>query len=152
MSDRRLWAVDPGLAEAYRQIKPEFEQQFPGCTLTVGQGFRTPAMQVSAKSHGRSPFDGTTSFSKHQAFPALALDALILDEGGQMLEDGTDPRYRWLGERFEQLGFVWGGRFVHPRPDWDHFEVSGPKPTRADAEVGLSAYQAAVEADPTLTA
>jgi len=149
LSEDRLWAVDPGLAAAFRRVAGEFADSLPGSTLSVAQGFRTPAMQVSASTKGLSPFNSATSWSLHQSFPALALDFAVIGSGAYV-SDGTDERYTWVGERFEALGFTWGGRFKHPRPDPDHVQVAGAHGPRSAQEAAdaLKAYQAALAARP----
>lgn len=130
MNEDRLWAVDLELAATYRHIAGEFYSQFPGSKLSVAQGFRTPTQQTSAADAGASPFNGTTSWSKHQCYPAQALDFAVI-QGTAYISDGTDPRYAWVGRRFEDMGFIWGGRFKHP--DYDHVEVPGLGLRSADA-------------------
>lgn len=148
---RRIWTLTPKLAAAFVQVEREFQGRFAGSRLDLGQAFRTPAMQVSAASNGRSPFDGATSFSKHQRFPSPALDLAVFGPDGAYVADGDDPWYTWVGERFEALGFVWGKRFVHPRPDPDHVEEAGStNPDRAAVESSLACYQSILGLAPHL--
>lgn len=144
MNEDRLWAVDLELAAAFRHVSDLFHGQFPGSTLSVAQGFRTPEQQSTANSNGASPFNGATSWSKHQAFPALALDFAVI-EGGKYVADGRDPRYTWAGKQFEAAGFIWGGRWK--KPDFDHVEVGGLGLRSADqAATALAEYQTAFAA------
>jgi hypothetical protein len=148
---RRLWTLTPKLAAAFLQVEREFQSQFPGDRVDLAQAFRTPAMQISAASGGRSPFDGANSFSKHQRFPSPALDLAVFGPDGAYVADGTDPRYTWLGKRFEALGFVWGARFVHPRPDPDHVEEPGStNPDRPAVESSLACYESILGLAPHL--
>lgn len=122
LSARRLASIHPDLAAAYLTISQDFAREFPGSHLSVAQGYRTPSQQATAASLGRSAANGTTTFSKHQRYPSLALDFAVLDPGGNYVADGQDPRYRWVAEQFEQAGFKWGGRWT--TPDWDHVEAA----------------------------
>lgn len=142
MNETKLWAVNAELADAFRRVSALFHDQYPGSTLSVAQGFRTPAMQAMAASAGASPFDGTVSWSKHQAFPALALDFAVI-ECGKYIADGRDPRYAWVGHQFETAGFIWGGRWK--KPDFDHVEVPGLGLRSADqATQALATYEQAL--------
>lgn len=125
---KRLASVTPSLASAFLEIAADFAAKYPGCRITPAQGYRTPAQQKAAAAAGRSAADGTIRFSKHQAYPALALDFAVLDESGRYITDGEDPRYGWVGERFEGAGFRWGGRWR--KPDWDHVESPESEPVR----------------------
>lgn len=53
-----------------------------------------------------------------------AFDFAVFDENGNYIKDGEDPRYRKAGEIAKSLGLVWGGDFIHVKPDWDHIELS----------------------------
>jgi len=51
----------------------------------------------------------------------LALDFGIFNNSGvQYVTDGTDQRYRLVGEIAKRAGCIWGGDWQ--RPDWDHIE------------------------------
>jgi hypothetical protein len=142
----KLRFVDPKLADFFQRLKPQFAAQFPGSSITVGQGYRTPRIQQDIHLSGASVFNGKTSFSLHQYFPSRALDILVID-GGQEVGDGRDPRYTWIGEEAEGEGFVWGGRFLHPSPDYDHIQLPGtPNPTPVQVAEGINAYQQATGA------
>lgn len=143
---RRLASVHPGLAGSFLTVSQDFVEAFPGCRLIVADGYRTAAKQQQAAASGRSNADGTRRLSYHQNYPSLALDFAVLDEAGKYVTDGADPRYRWVGEQFEQHGYGWGGRWK--KPDWDHVEVPGPGP--ADAAASYALYRRLAEAAPTL--
>jgi hypothetical protein len=127
---QRLALVSPRLVDMYERIKPQFALQFPGSHISIAQGYRTPAMQTAAHLDGASPFDGSKSHSKHQMFPAMAIDIAVI-ENEIYVSDGMDLRYSWLGDQFESEGAVWGGSFIHVQKDYDHFELPGPQPTAA---------------------
>ena len=146
--EARLKQVVFPLGDAYCRIKPQFEQQFPGSTLTVAQGYRTPDMQNAAHLGGASRFDGTKTFSLHQWFFSRAIDVAVI-ENGAIVSDGRDNRYEWLGIQFEAEGFEWGGRFS--RPDFDHFQMPSVGPTASQVAMGFDHYQQGGE-DATPTA
>jgi hypothetical protein len=144
----KLWAVDPALAAAYMNVKATFAAKFPNSHLTVAQGFRVPGEQAAASSMGASPFNGTTSWSMHQRFPALAIDVAVIAASGGYVSNGGDARYAWVGHAFEALGFQWGGKWVHS-PDYDHVQTTGHAPrSPAEAAAALTAYQKALTARP----
>ncbi len=145
---RRLASVRPDLAACFLEVAQDFVEAFPGSRLTPAQGYRTPIQQQAAAADGRSNADGRTSFSKHQTYPSMALDFAVLDRDGRYVFDGSDPRYRWVGEQFERHGFKWGGRFVSRQPDWDHVEVAEPGPSGALDAFAL--YQQAIANAPFL--
>jgi hypothetical protein len=97
------------------------------------QGWRDPAYQDKLHAQGISPLTGSSS--KHcfclDGQPASkAFDLGIFRADGSYLTDGTDHRYARAGQLWESYapqgpaGMVWGGRFVHPRADPDHFEIA----------------------------
>ncbi len=145
MSDAdKLWAVDPALAAAYLNIRATFAAKFPDSHLSVAQGFRAPSEQAAANSMGASPFNGTTSWSMHQRFPALAVDVAVIAAPGGYVSNGGDARYTWVGHAFEALGFQWGGRWVHS-PDFDHVQTAGHSPrSPGEAAAALVAYRKAL--------
>lgn len=94
-----------------------------GYELTLGEAYRTEEQQRIYVDSGRS----RTMDSRHR--DRLAVD-LNLFKNGAYLTGGE--AYRFLGERWEELGGTWGGRFGLS-PDeyaaevgWDsnHFELS----------------------------
>lgn len=148
----RLANTVPELVAAFFQIKPQFAAAYIGQSITIPKegGYRTPAVQAMAAGTGASSYNGATSFSKHQAYPAQGLDWSVLGVDGQLVTLGSDPRYRWVGEQFKLLGFKWGGDFQHyvdgalvAHPDWDHVETLGPQPNIAVVRAGYAAYEKA---------
>lgn len=148
--DRRgiLWTVDSRIAALLPEASQDFMLHFPGCWVELIQAYRSPIDQALAASAGHSPFDGTKSFSTHQVFPCEGVDLGVYDPlvTGRYVTNGKDYRYSWLGAWAEQHGLRWGGRFVHPRPDPDHWQLPVPNPTAAMVAAGAEAYRAAVTA------
>lgn len=93
-----------------------------GCQLTLGEAYRTEDQQRIYVNSGRSK----TMNSRHR--DRLAVDLNIFRDGVYL--PGGDS-YRLLGEKWEELGGRWGGRFgVSPENyskeiGWDanHFEL-----------------------------
>jgi D-alanyl-D-alanine carboxypeptidase len=135
--------IAPELLTAYETIAPQFAQSFPGSVVQIIQGYRTPQMQREALNSGASNFDGMYSFSKHQTYPAQAIDLGVFQDGGVYITNGADARYSWLGQEFEREGFGWGGRWK--RPDFDHVEILGANPTKAQVLDGFIAMKAMEE-------
>lgn len=147
---RRFATVTPALGAAYLKVCQLFAAAFSGCFLGLSQGFRTPSAQTLLAARGLSKADGITTFSYHQLFPSLALDFVVLDATAPdgWIADGSDARYRWVGNEFKKLGFKWGGDF--PDPDWDHVEVDTTVPDAAAVEAAYSEWTRAVENAPFL--
>lgn len=72
-----------------------------GYEITLGEVYRTEEQQVIHMKAGRSK----TMKSKHRERLAADLNLFI---NGQL---ATVEQYRPLGEKWEQLGGTWGGRF-----------------------------------------
>lgn len=135
----RLKYTEINLAAAYFRIAGIFEAAHPGASLTIPQegGYRTPPQQAATGQTGASGYNGISGFSKHQAFPARALDFMVI-EAGKLIIDGRHPLYRWVGLEFEDQGFKWGGSFH--KPDWDHVEIRGAQPSFEEVRSGFAAY------------
>lgn len=90
---------------------PEF-----GYGVTLGEAWRTPEQVLYNVAHGLG-----TSTSLHPQ--RLAID-LNLFRDGVIITDDTG--HRELGAWWKSLGpnHRWGGDFVHPRPDPDHYSIS----------------------------
>jgi len=93
-----------------------------GIKLICFTFYRSPEDQLKEYRAGRSKI----KFGKHQQW--LAMDFAIVDDLNQ---DGIinkddirwndDDRYTLLGEYWEMLGGIWGGRWKNPH-DIYHFE------------------------------
>jgi hypothetical protein len=140
--EKRLEFTDPELVKAYLEIRKEFREAHPEQDLTIPRdgAYRTTANQNTLHAAGASGYTGTTTFSKHQALPAQALDWLVIDENENTVKNGEDPRYRWVGEAFTRRGFLWGGHYMGKKKDWDHVEILGAQPTLQAVKLGLQEY------------
>jgi len=83
-----------------------------GYELTLGEAYRTPEQAALNAASGKGI--ANTLHTKR-----LAID-LNLFKDGVYLTNSTD--YLPLGEKWEQLGGSWGGRFS--KPDGNHFSLS----------------------------
>lgn len=151
---KRLATVAPELAGAFLEISQDFARQFPRCYLGVAQGYRTPSDQLMASTKGLSNADGRTGFSYHQVFPSWALDYAVLDPTAVSTQgyvtDGSDARYLWVGQKFEHLGFRWGGHFVHVKPDWDHVEMPNRVPDAQEVQDSYERWSRTLDIAPYL--
>jgi hypothetical protein len=84
--------------------------------ITMRECQRFPERQKKLVAQGFSQ----TYNSKH--LDSLAVD-LILFEDGEPVWDANHPDYIALGEYWENMGGIWGGRWVHLH-DAVHFEYN----------------------------
>jgi hypothetical protein len=150
---RRLATVHPTLVAGHIEVCHRFAERYPGERLGCVDGYRTEEVQMAAFTSGLSLADGSMRFSFHQFFPSRALDFAILDPDEKpdgYVRDGEDPRYRWVAEQFESLGFGWGGRWT--KPDWDHIYMPGAGPDRDSVVDSHAAWVRTVETAPFLRA
>jgi hypothetical protein len=137
---RRLRAqLHPDLAKAWDTAISLWLKQFPGCTVGISQAYRTPDQQKSYYEGRTSPYDGVTSFSKHQFYPSHAFDVAILGAFGKLDWNAHSPLWDALGGHLtDQPGVMWGRSFH--RPDSDHFELLGANPTAVEVSDGRVAF------------
>lgn len=86
-----------------------------GVALICTSFYRTQAEQDRLYEMGKSK----VRHSKHQDW--LAVDLAVVNEDGT-IQWAADGRYQKLGEKWEELGGIWGGRWESLR-DIYHFEV-----------------------------
>ena len=131
MPSTDLSELHPDLRPLYTKLTTDLLAQ--GITGRIIQGWRNPAYQDQLHAQGVSPLTGLTS--KHcfmlGTTPASKAFDLGIFDGGTYVTDGNDPRYKFAGALWRQygvaqpgLGIAWGGDFVHPRPDPDHFQIA----------------------------
>jgi peptidoglycan L-alanyl-D-glutamate endopeptidase CwlK len=94
------------------------EAQEQGIRVICTSFFRSVAEQRDLFERGKSRCDGTKKVSKHQLGTAADL-ALVKNE--RLIWDDV-PEYGILGDIWEDLGGIWGGRWTTFR-DIFHFEV-----------------------------
>lgn len=84
----------------------------------------TTQEQKKLFNEGKSNCDGVINVSKHQK--GRAKDIVIIDKDGKDVW-GHIPEYDILGELWEQLGGIWGGRwYIEGKTKFDdcyHFEM-----------------------------
>ena len=86
-------------------------EQQPGMSLTGGELYRTPEQAEAYAQAGKGIRN-----SKHCR--RLACDLNLFVNGVYQTDTAA---YQALGEQWEALGGIWGGRWTH-RPDGNHFE------------------------------
>lgn len=136
MPSTRLTDLSLILADAWLQIKEEFEESHPGVRLIVTCTMRRPEEQFELFKRGRmeqpdgiwivvdkravvTNCDGYAEVSKHNLDPSQALDFAVVVNG--------KVSWRWddylpVGELAEAKGLIWGGRWKRP-VDAPHLEV-----------------------------
>jgi hypothetical protein len=80
-------------------------------------GNTRPIATPGKSLHGKTLSDGTPA--------AEAFDFMFV-ENGKLVMDGSDPLYAKAGEIAESLGLEWGGRWKHPKTDYDHAQLKQP--------------------------
>jgi hypothetical protein len=133
--DRNMADLHPLLQPWYVRLISDL--QTDGITARLIQSWRDPAYQDQLHMQGISPLTGMDSkhcYCDANGSPASkAFDLGIFEPDGAYVADGRDPRYERAGVLWGQyslmaeasgLGMLWGGRFTHPAPDFDHFQMS----------------------------
>ncbi len=82
-----------------------------GLELTFGEAYRTPEQAALNAKNG-------TGIANSLHTKRLAVDLNLFIEGEYMT---SSEAYRPLGEKWEDLGGAWGGRFH--KPDGNHFSL-----------------------------
>ena len=94
-----------------------------GISFITTSFLRTAEEQNKRFKKGKSLCDGYKKISKHQL--GRARDIVIIDSEGNPIWEHT-PEYDRLGQLWEQIGGVWGGRWYKegktPFDDIYHFE------------------------------
>ena len=118
--------LDPALQTLYTQWITQCEQE--GLFLRGIQGWRDPLYQDQLHAQGISPLTGATSLHccvDANGKPASkAFDFGCFTPNGAYITNGNDPAYFRAGQIAKSLKLVWGGNFVHPRPDPDHIQLA----------------------------
>lgn len=118
LESRDLKHCHPELARRYLALKADFETQtgrqlFETCT------WRSQARQEALYAQGRTApgqivtqIDGVTKRSRHQRYPAEAIDVCVdIDPGPGKHPVWDRSSYALLGPLSEAHGLVWGGRW-----------------------------------------
>lgn len=110
------------LSDAFRPKVFEFLARLveAGIAVVIVNTLRTPEQQAQNIANGVS----WTKNSKHLTGNAIdvAPYAQYLEHGDTKINwDATDPAWQRMGQIGENVGLVWGGRWV-TTPDLGHFE------------------------------
>jgi hypothetical protein len=117
LTEKNLRSVHPDLQEAVLKAKMS-----TGANIMIndGMGIRTPAQAAANAAAGRGILH-----SKH--LTGDAVDVLLKDKSGRLIEDGSNPAYRSFNDAMQSASggrIKWGGTFSR-KPDWDHWERIG---------------------------
>jgi hypothetical protein len=124
LTEKNLRTVHPDLQEAVLKAKMS-----TGANIMIndGMGIRTPAQAAANAAAGRGILH-----SKH--LTGDAVDVLLKDKSGRLIEDGSNPAYRSFNDAMQSASggrIRWGGTFSR-KPDWDHWERMGGGGKSAD--------------------
>lgn len=123
---RDLKHLHPKLRKAYLELEQTYEMFFPGRQMIPTCTYRSPIAQQELFKVGRfgdtratiTECDGRENMSRHNNYPAEAVDVAIL-EGGKAI---WDLKYYYpLKKMCKRLKLTWGGTF--PKTDACHIEL-----------------------------
>ena len=115
------------------KLKAWYEAKFPERRLMLSWTHRTPAEQLEMFKRNKpgsilTRCDGYKKLSKHNYFPAHALDVFVIIGGKSEWDESF---YMPLRQALIDLGYddriVWGGNWVSFKGDVYHFEMRWPK-------------------------
>ena len=122
-----LQACETELREKFLRGRRAYEQANPGRILRVTATHRPVREQQALYEIGRSrpgrivtQLDGATKMSKHNYFPARAVDFCVT-LGGKVSWDAEE--YEVVGPFLEAEGLIWGGRWTTLK-DYPHVEMA----------------------------
>lgn len=118
MSNQNEQDLHPAFLPVWEAVRDEANAElarlWPGSKCGAADTLRQRADQALARANGASQWD----VSWHEF--GQAVDYKIIDEFGNYVTDGEDPRYALVGTIGKKHGCVWGGDWHSP--DWDHLE------------------------------
>jgi D-alanyl-D-alanine dipeptidase len=117
--------IDPELEDYIEQARQILEDEYPGVSLVVTSGYRSPQQQAALRARwDRGDRSGLVvrpaAASRHAQGRAADLAFTVR---GRRLPVAQTPRdaWAWLADLLEPVGVRWGGTFSPP--DWNHFEL-----------------------------
>lgn len=124
---RDLRTAHPELAKACLELMASYKRMFPNRDLLITCVYRSPEEQQRLYKQGRfgnpgnivTNCDGRKNLSKHNLFPARAVDFAVLD-GGKAVWD--EAPFWPLGALARECGLVWGGDWTTFK-DYPHVEL-----------------------------
>ena len=133
MPSTDLQACEPHLREAFMRGRQNYEQAWSPAVLRVTATHRSVEEQQRLWRIGRefretrwvvtgrvvTQVDGMSTLSKHNYFPARAIDFCVT-WGGKVTWDSAD--YEPVGPYMEAEGLIWGGRWTTLK-DYPHVEL-----------------------------
>lgn len=131
LSDSELTAYGfdtPEKRAGFRQLKPQMQRavielsdyaKSQGIKITYGSKrsiFRTRAEQEAIYRTTRPGFAAKPGYSRHESGEAVDISI-----PGANKNSKNDPQYRKLAEKWQSMGYTWGGTWKHCEP-W-HFDL-----------------------------
>lgn len=117
--------IDPDLADWVNQVREIVEADYPGISIVIASGYRSPFEQAALRARwdsgnrvGLVVRPALDSAHSH----GLAVDLQFTVAGLRVPVRATPTSaFRWVADLLGPLGVIWGGRFkVH---DPNHFEI-----------------------------
>jgi peptidoglycan LD-endopeptidase CwlK len=126
MADRNILDLDPALQPVARETIDQANAALAPSSVEITTTWRSSAAQEAAKAAGLS--NAGAGASPHNCCLAdgtpasRAFDFSVFNPDGSYVTDGTDPRYRTVGEIGKSLGLGYGGDWTmekdHCEPDF----------------------------------
>ena len=145
ISEERLKKVHPELAAKVLTMAALLAQE--GILLRVVQGLRTWGEQALLYAKGRD-WNGNvvdeaavvTNAPPGHSWHEFGLAVDVCPIKFLNLKDWGVGRPEWtrVVEVGESLGLYSGSRFVHPKPDWPHFQFTGTLPISPNEDVRVA--------------
>jgi hypothetical protein len=119
----RIEDLHPCFQPVWRRILTDgqaaLDAQFPGSKVLTAETLRT--MDDQRKDYLAGTSDVKLGWHQY----GLAVDFTIMDEHGNAVEDGADPRYALIGNIAAGLGCHYPIILSHGQPDYDHVQMGG---------------------------
>lgn len=114
------------LAKRFLALQKDYEEKFPLRKIIITCSYRSPREQQRLYAQGRTApggivtqADGVRKLSKHNAWPARALDTAIL-QGGKI--EWAEELYWPYIDLCKKHGLIAGGSWIK-FPDWCHVQL-----------------------------
>lgn len=132
MIDTNLNDLHPSIRPLYLKLVDDLASKT--IIARIIQGWRDPAYQLKLIAQGGvtkvPPDKDKHCFTLNNQPASKAFDLGVFNQDTSYVTDGNDVRYTIAGGLWRQyavtnpdLHLLWGGNFIHAKPDPDHFEI-----------------------------